>query len=110
MRVDLPAPFSPSSASASPRRAERLTPFSACAPPNALTMRSKRNSPATPIPPRPLFGRQWDRSADLSPTIGQDAFGSRQFLRALFAALGEPGLHDGDLGFLGLDDLFRHLA
>src|SRR5271170_1353026 len=45
IRVDLPAPFSPRSATTSPRLTSKLTPFSACVPPNDLATFSKRRIP-----------------------------------------------------------------
>ena len=43
VRVDLPEPFSPTSACTSPGRTVRLTPRSACTPGNALSMPSSRS-------------------------------------------------------------------
>src|SRR3954469_1701044 len=58
IRVDLPAPFSPSSATTSPGCTSRETPFSACTPRKRFWMlRSSRTG--TPIPAEPV----WDASA-----------------------------------------------
>src|SRR5882757_9869843 len=78
IKVDLPAPFSPSSATTSPRLTSKLTPFSACVPPKDLATFSKRRMPASAksllpclrrlsrlgeVPPRPIVKRVGNRHA-----------------------------------------------
>src|SRR5262249_50376747 len=64
IRVDLPAPFSPTTASTSPRPSRKLTSCSACTPGNALQMpRASSRKSATTDPPncftrRHLLARQ----------------------------------------------------
>src|SRR5262245_27532401 len=80
MRVDLPAPFSPSSACVSPARISRPTPFSATTPGKRLTMPlASRNGAPCLTSIRQAFyvcpaGARWLESASLNPraTHGRD--------------------------------------
>src|ERR1700691_5725877 len=99
IRVDLPAPFSPRSATTSPRWRSKLTPWSACVPPNDLATFSKRRTPAC-AKSRSSLGR--DRSGSL---FSWSSYGSAD--RTPIGRL-EPAFHlDPDQGNEGAEDDHR---
>src|SRR4029450_7184074 len=88
MRVDLPAPFSPTSACTSPERTSKSTPRSAWTPPSPLRMPVRRNSPSGSVTAFPAFACPEARGHRMGPAAA--GVGGRSVVELVDNVLGDP--------------------